>query len=152
MLVPIIDGTKGAGKIAARAALVASRPASCLLLTAFRTRDHGNQMLTAARLPLDPTTHGGIRREARCWRISQSRKLWPRGCCWASQEDCPTALHSGVRCGLCQRQRLWTCRRKISALFGVQLLGSSPIIFDCALWHAPAGLKSDDNSAKITAQ
>ena len=52
MLVPIIDGTKGAGKIAARAALVASRPASCLLLTAFRTRDHGNQMLTAARLPL----------------------------------------------------------------------------------------------------
>ena len=34
MLVPIIDGTKGAGKIAARAALVASRPASCLLLPA----------------------------------------------------------------------------------------------------------------------
>ena len=33
-------------------------------------------MLTAARLPLDPTTHGGIRREAKCWRISQSRKLW----------------------------------------------------------------------------
>jgi hypothetical protein len=32
-------------------------------------------MLAAARLPLDPTTLVGIRREAKRWRISQSRKL-----------------------------------------------------------------------------
>ena len=45
-----------------------------------------------------------------------------------------------------------TRRRKISALFGVQLLGSSPNNFDRALWHAPARLKSDEDSGKITAQ
>ena len=71
MLVPINRRTKGIGKIAARAAR-GSRLASCLLLTAFRTRDQGNravwgtapfgtiwgmarasayQMLTAACLP-----------------------------------------------------------------------------------------------------
>ena len=33
------------------------------------------QMLPAARLPLDPTTQVGIRREAKRSRISQPRKL-----------------------------------------------------------------------------
>ena len=32
-------------------------------------------MLTAARLPLDATTQVGIRREAKRWPISQSRKF-----------------------------------------------------------------------------
>jgi hypothetical protein len=92
MLVPIIDGTKGRQDLGSRRA-GGSRLASGLLLTAFRTRDHGKarslghrsgsgtiwgmaranayQMLPAARLPLDPTTQVGIRREAKRWRISE---------------------------------------------------------------------------------
>ena len=41
-------------------------------------------------------------------------------------------------------------RRKISALFGVNCFGSSPIIFDCALWHAPRAQSAGD--CQITAQ
>ena len=92
----IMNGTKGREDRCPRRA-GGSRLACSLLLTAFRTRDHGKarslghrsgsgsiwgtarasayQMLTAARLPLDPTTQVGIRREAKRWRISQSRKL-----------------------------------------------------------------------------
>ena len=109
-------------------------------------------MLTAARLPLDPTTHGGIRREARCWRISQSRKLWA------------TRLLLGFTGRLPDRASFGCALRFVPAPATLDAPAQdfgfvwSPIAwklannFDRAVWHAPAGLKSDDDSAKITAQ
>ena len=152
MLVPIIDGTKGRqDRCSCRAG---GQPPGLLPapdgFSNSRPRKSDAYRGSPSSRSDDPWSVFVERQGAGGFHSHES--CGPRGCCWASQEDCPTALHSGVRCGLCQRQRLWTRRRKISALFGVQLLGSSPIIFDGALWHAPAGLKSAGDSGKITAQ
>jgi hypothetical protein len=121
MLVPIIDGTKGRQDRCSRRA-GGSRLASCLLLTAFRTRDHGKarslghrsgsgtilgtarasayQMLTAARLP--DFLHRGYRvREktssARNWAVCTSVASQPRSRSGGACQMPESALLRGSR-------------------------------------------------------